>query len=345
MLQCARILANYMRLHLFVCFFLISCIQTLKAENIGAEMERKMLEEAVLAQQNLPPVTFNFKLLENTVRSDDSLRPAAWFWGNAVLSWIPDSLIKLNYGSACLAWSDGASPYYEEEKTICYNGKYWIVAVARQGRQGATRPERHADIFAECPKKYARPRWCTPEMFFLPSATIFQGQTLPQILTNKQFSGSVSIKRSADGQVITVTVQDNDKAPGHIVNIELDAVHKFALKRIEQRFNVHKSEDSQFSFIDEIESIFSANDFSFPTKATRIVYEGKRKTKILTYEASNVSLDRATKPETLFSVDLPPGWSVNDTRFKTSFVVGAPLESVLDDVQRSVKKETETPSR
>lgn len=218
----------------------------------------------------------------------------------------PNSLVKVTYTPDTSRWVDGAAPYYQENKTVAYNGKYWICEITDSGAVNAMTHNPSAVVTGTCPNDWSPTGWNTGEIFFVTHAPFHHigpdgnYPSVAQVVKDElswpswlqPFLPGPVLRVTDDNDIIKISMEPSNFSP----EIWLDMQKGGALKKLITKYK---------DFTEEItvESFQEVNGIWFPSKGTRVFKSDKNETK-MEFSASNFFM--IDSDQGLYEVKLDP---------------------------------------
>ncbi|GEM_PF-5719586 len=277
---------------------------------------------SVLEKNTFKNLCFDFSTVETRkTAGQDHFAVTAWESGRMCVNGEPNSLIKVTYAPSTTAWIDGKAPYYQENKTVAYNGKYWISAITDCGAINEMIRYPTAIITEKCPNDWEPTGWETGEIFFLTHAPVYYHLTVAQAV--KQYSKHLLLfpapylRIEEENDVLKISMAPSASSDWE-TQVWLEMQKGGALKKIITKGQILSEEIT-------VDSFQEAGGIWFPAKGTRVAtIEGGKKVIKLEFSANNFSL--IDMPGDLYGVKLDPGCRVEDRRSHTSYVVGREIK-------------------
>lgn len=275
----------------------------------------------LLQKNSFKNVAFNFSMVEKIQRKDEkTFKVTHWSNGKMWLSGRPNSLIKVSYFPDTSDWTDGTSPYLQQNKTYAFNGTYWIKLIDSTGPMNSMIPYKVATITQNPPADWKAPRWNTGEMFLLGHTEFFNHLTLEETLG--QFSRANNllglIHLTREPGVLKILLNFPPNKPTNSSEIWLDLNKGGALQKIITKHYSYTTGEVLSTTENTIEKYENIQGVWFPTKAKRYFNGGDIQiTDEFIADHFSIIADSAG----LYDAALMPGTQVVDKRTNTSYVV------------------------
>ena len=349
--------------HIFLFLFLFACVDNsysdsnsnLDAEKVSTLLKRTTEVMELLKKARFRNVAFDFSMVQKSAEAGNN-EPQVNYWSSGKM-WFggeSNSLLKISYRPRTTVWLNGPSPYLEQEETIAFNGKYWLLLTNKSGPIHSMFPIRTATITDTCPAGYKFPRWDSAENFLVTHAAFINNLTLEKTLQSciiapiippppadapagagaaaaAEFVGYyakiLNIEKEGDLWKVSYTDQE------HNAEIWIDSNKSGAIKRYVITTQ-NKSSPGWYEMEDVIESYTELKGLWLPTKATRR-FKNRSRELVLEYSASNFEL--IDDSSNLFEIKLEPGTRVSDERNNTKFIIGRDLDETVKAMESTIK--------
>jgi len=298
-------LKSLSRFLLFVLCFLATLHQGISSESPSRATIARLKDS--LAKNAFKNLCFDFTIVESKkTAGQKNFSITGWDCGKMWLNGKPNSLVKVTYAPCTTLWEGGGAPYYQENKTIAYNGKYWICEITDSGAVDAMTHHPEAVVTGSCPNDWSPTGWSTGEVFFVTHAPFSHFQpdninpSVTQVVKNelswpswlRPFLPGPALRVTEDNDIIKISMEPSNFSP----EIWLDMQKGGALKKL---ITKHKESTEEIT----VESYKEVNGIWFPVKGTRVFKSATHETK-MEFTASNFTL--IDSDQGLYEVKLDP---------------------------------------
>ncbi len=246
--------------------------------------------------------------------------------------------ISVRYDPFITPWTNGAAPYFEQVKTLSYNGSYLIEAVERSGPEGKAVQYRRATIHAdrsgfttwgyETGMAPFLAQWRVLGIYNFADALMAAADRKGLVeLSIDDLDAELILRFSAGalgrGQAEDILVFDKTKA--------------YALKSAVQRLDMAEGREPGVKAEMQNSGFqkFEGADLYYPTECLMtLTNHGSLLCESQTTLKSCRYLNGDDKSN--YDVTLEPGWYVTDERIGHSFTIGEATESVVERIKESV---------
>jgi hypothetical protein len=254
---------------------------------------------------------------------------------------------RIDFNPTYMPWTNGAGPFFAQEKSVAYNGKYALDVVYKEGALGHLSNYNRATIFGTLDKdnSFHVSSSLLPDQFISTLLNVDDYKSLSEMLVaptvqvskgpgSIDFHPTCEVIKNGGRDMIHVVFVDSATAPCNKEEIWIDPDRGFLLTKRVRSFDLcvpGKTDRPRWEYVVDEAKQFAPGVW-LPVTAHVSRYWGDVPREIVSVYVSKVAFNIPDNGD-LFNPKLKIGTRVTDNRFGITFQVGADPEGVVDGIE------------